>query len=109
MNTEIIEKYWERIQADNKTFEFNLQSNGRLSKPMKFEMKDSENGGYMLYNKTWIGGLIELGDLKLKKQQSDYQSCYCQHNDKFHYHGIEKALCGKQYFTLKRIVVIQMK
>ena len=33
-----------------------------------------------------------------------------QTEDSFDYHGIEKALCGKdRYFIPKRIVIIQMK
>ena len=43
------------------------------------------------------------------------QLSFCsQYEDRFDYHGIEKALCGKQNryeecFTPKRILVIQMK
>ena len=52
LNTEIIEEYGEWIETDDKSFHFNLQSNGRLPKPMKFEIKDSKHGRYCLYGKS---------------------------------------------------------
>ena len=64
--------------------------------------------------------LIELGDIWLKKENNKNES-YCD-EDKYsyhnYYHGIKNALCGKskyydyefkgEYFTPKRILVIQM-
>ena len=120
LNTEIgtIErerKNWSK--TDNKSFEFNLQSNGRLQQPMKFEIKDLEEGGYELFEKsTRCGNLITFGDILLHKEDKKNESYCYQAEDKFDYHGIEKALCGHQpnkygemYFTPKRILVIQMK
>ena len=40
LNTKIVEKYYQYQETDNKSFHFNLQSNGRLPKPMKFEIKN---------------------------------------------------------------------
>ena len=45
------------------------------------------------------------------------ESCCHQDENRFDYHGIENALCGKEpkgkygemFFTPKRILVIQMK
>ena len=113
LNTEIIEKYDLGMnETDNKSFEFNLESNGRLKQPMKFEIEHLYGGGYCLYEKSWIGNLISLGDIRLFKENNKNESCCWQHEDKFDYHGIWKALCGKtwpNYFTPKRILVIQMK
>ena len=53
--------------------------------------------------------LIELGDIWLMKENKKNES-YCYQTEYwFDYHGIEKALCGKFYFTQKRILVIQMQ
>ena len=79
---------------------------------MKFEIKDLKNGGYLLWKKT-IQYLITIGNIYLSKENCKNKSCCFQDEDKFDYHGIEKALCGKEYypdyFTPKRILVIQMK
>ena len=50
LNTEIIEEY-KNHETDLNSFHFNLQSNGRLEKPMKFEIKDFTKG-YILFDKT---------------------------------------------------------
>ena len=96
------------MEIDNKSFEFNLQSNGRLLVPMKFEIKDLKEGGIWLYEKS-IDGLIVLGDIILWKEKYKNHSCCYEDEDTFDYDGIEKALCGKiGCFTPKRILVIQM-
>ena len=100
-------------ETDNKSFEFNLESNGRLKQPMKFEIKDLEWGGYYLWEKS-SSHLISLGDISLHKENKKNESYCWQDEDNFDYHGVEKALCGKTYgnggyFTPKRILVIQMK
>ena len=115
LNTEVIGDYdyWQEwMETDYKSFHFNLQSNGRLPQPMKFEIKDLKFGGYHLYEKSdW--DLIQLGDIWLKKENYKNYSCCYQNEWRFDYHGIEKALCGKTNcwnpFTPKRILVIQMK
>ena len=117
LNTEVIEKYgYEAIKTDNKSFEFNLQSNGRLQHPMKFEIKDLNKGGYYLHEKS-SDFLIVLGDIGLFKENWKNKSLCFQSESWFDYHGIKKALPGKtnswrndeQYFTPKRILVIQME
>ena len=96
--------------TDTKSFKFNLQSNGRLSKPMKFEIKDLKRGGIYLYEKS-DRRLIGLGDITLSKENKK-NDCHCDQDvDHFDYHGISNALCGKIHpnrFTPKRILVIQM-
>ena len=115
-NTYIVEEYYEWNETDNKTFHFNLQSKyNRLDKPMKFEIKNLKEGGICLSEQSddW---LIRLGDINLRKENKKNRSFCYQNKDKFNYHGIENALCGKsakkffgESFTPKRILVIQMK
>ena len=67
-NTQIVEQYgFPGQETDNKSFHFNLQSNGRLKQPMKFEIKNLIFGGIRLYQKSTIS-LIKLGDIKLAKK-----------------------------------------
>ena len=112
LNTEVVERYFEVIATDNKTFHFNLQSkNERLKQPMKFEIKDLEWGGINLFEKSHHC-LITLGNIYLYKQNQKSDSCCKQYEERFNYHGIGNALCGKiglDTFIPKRILVIQMK
>ena len=106
-------------KTDAKSFEFNLQSNGRLTGPMKFEIKNLKHG-YGLKNKSHKI-LIQIGNIQLLKENEHNLSKCLQKEDIFDYHGIENAVCGRtryrdengerqgEYFTLKRILVIQMK
>ena len=113
LNTKMIERYYWN-ETDNKSFEFNLQSNGRLQNPMKFEIKHLEWGGYMLFEKTSVG-FISLGDIYLKKENKKNKSHYWHREENFNYHGIENALCRKtgllsdDEFMPKRILIIQME
>ena len=115
LNTQVVEEYSWR-QTDSKSFEFNLQSqNNRLKKPMKFEIKDLKKGRIYLHGKS-DDELIWLEDIWLIKENYKDKSFCVQNEDRFDYHGIENALCGKEqdilgrmYFTPKRILVIQMK
>ena len=121
----VIDKYHKRIETDQNTFEFNIQSkNYRLKEPMKFEIKDLRRGGMILYEKSHEE-LIHLGDIVLKKHDLYDLESFCFDNiDIFNYKGEEKSilrelnpyiftvsLCGKTYpyyFIRKRILVIQM-
>ena len=119
LNTKIKERFDVMYQTDSKSFHFNLQSiNNRLNQPMKYEIKDTEYGGYELFNTEKESRLIRIGNINLSTK--DDCLCYCEQNENlFDYHGIENALCGKtyiykrhplnEYFTPKRILVIQMK
>ena len=119
LNTELIAKYGnsighERIPTDKRSFEFNIQSNGRLEYPMRFDIKDTNFGGYILYERS-LEKLIELGDIKLYKYNKRNKSSCDQDNDKFHYPKINNVLSGKEtglfssgYFIPTRIQVIQM-
>ena len=120
LNTEVVEKYglFNRHETDFKSFEFNLQSNERLPKPMKFEINNLNVGGIYLYSNSDQFTSIQLGDIILPKERNKYQSfCFPQKNSEvFNYYGIENALCGKtgklcegENFNLKRFIVIQME
>ena len=57
--------------------------------------------------------LINIGDICLCKKEDKHElNCY-QDETAFDYHGINNALCGKdfehEYFIPKKILVIQMK
>ena len=96
-------------QTDEKTFHFNLISNGRLSKPMKFEINDIYSGGYFIYS-TNNNDLIEIGDIKLNKRCYNHIAKCQQNNYHFNYHEIQNALSGNNSSChSKRITVIQMK
>ena len=112
-NTQIIEKYNERMETDNKSFQFNLQSkNNRLQSSMQFEINDLQNGGIQLYERN-NNILISLGNIHLHKENDNNNSTCQQNENYFNYHEIPNALCGQlwenKYFTTKRILVIQMK
>ena len=113
LNTMVIEKYTERVSTDIVSFHFNLESKGRLSEPMKFEIKDINEGGYVLYDEKEYR-FVNLGNIALYKDNWKGQSTCWQNNTRFDYKGIDRALCGKEYNTYKeyikpkRILVIRM-
>ena len=119
LNTEIKNEYNKWISTDNKSFEFNIESNGRLNEMMKFPIKDIKYG-CNLYDK-WNERLIILGNIILYKENNKNKSLCLQREDKYDYQGIPNTLCGKaknkdengefktEYFTPFRIVVIQME
>ena len=39
------------IETDAKSFHFNMNANGILKRPMKYEIKDFQQGGYILFEK----------------------------------------------------------
>lgn len=118
LNSTVVEKYQQFVTVDKNCFHFNLKSNGRLSGPMKFEIKNFNNGGYKIYDKSMNHpSLITIGEIFIMRQgtTSYYNNCE-QHENYFNYHGIERALCGlepnhkgEMIFKPKKIIVIQMK
>ena len=103
--------------ASKKSFLFNLESNGRLSKPMKFEVKNLSKGGISLFKKDdeEYSDLITLGEIYLDKEEWKDDSNIEQHENIFNYHGIKNALCsgeksetGEIYFSPKQFIIIQM-
>ena len=120
LNTEVKNKYNKKrfTETDDKSFEFNLESKGRLDKMMKFPIKNNKYG-YSLNEKS-NERLIDLGNIVLYKENKRNLSYCIQKDDQFDYQGISNALCGKitykeenqwkgRPFKLLRIIVIQMK
>ena len=117
LNTPVIEKYGKVIPTDEKSFLFNLESNGRFEDCMKYPIKHLEKGGYQLYQNN-DEKLISLGAIHLKKQNEKQFSFIFQFNDWFEYHGLKDALCSKtrtnlfslndNCFIMKQLLVIQM-
>ena len=111
LNTKVIEKYYQIVETDSKSFHFNLFSNNRLKEPMKFEVKSLKKGGYIFFDKS-NPVLIRLGDISLSKENKKNQSYCLQTKENFNYHLINNALCGKtgiiNKIIPKRIIVIQM-
>ena len=122
LNTQIYQEYTNNKikRTDDKSFEFNLRSNGRLSGPMKFEIKKSRRG-YGMNNKEH-SILIEIGNIQLyKEKKKNLSYCFKDNENYFEYYGIENAVCGRtayadeniklkgDRFTPKRFLVIQMK
>ena len=114
LNSKVIDKIDTPIETDSNSFHFNLKSqNNRLSKPMKFKIKDSINNGIWLYPQT-NESLVLIGHIYLKKKEYTETSLCRQNEFHFEYNDIPNALCGKTHmdggcFTPKRITVIQMK
>ena len=108
LNTQIkLKKYQKCIPTDNKSFFFILESNGRLEQPVKFDIKDTRNGGIMMERIT-EDRLIELGDIVLFKRNKKDQSFYLPNDDRFNSSNISYGLIGKKAFIPERILVIQM-
>ena len=113
--TECKQKFGKLSETNKMSFQFNLESNGRLNLPMKFEIKHTYTGGYFLHDKS-SDGLIQMGDIALYKEGRKNDSFVIQNDVNFDYHDIRKAMNGKQSdvhgrmkFNLKRVMIIQMK
>ena len=52
LNSQVDTYYNQTKNTDNKSFEFNLESHGRLDYPMKFEIKNLYRGGCYLFEKS---------------------------------------------------------
>ena len=103
-----------RSKTNKGSFQFNLESNGRMQTPMKFEIRNVQEGGYTLHEQN-DHPLISFGDIWLKKENCKTESCCYENPQLFDYHRIDRALCGKPWSKGKvahvnplRITVIQM-
>ena len=105
------------ISTDRGSFEFNIESNGRLKSMIKCEIKDISFGYQLFDNNNTI--LMKLGDIIIYKDNNK-SSSYCNQTSNYNYHGISNTLCGKinilnnynqqrDFFTPLRIIVIQME
>ena len=120
LNSEVMNNRNQWNETDEKSFHFNLLSkNYRLPSPMKFEIIDTWNGGYWLWDEL-SNRLISIGDICIYKEyMKSLSRCFLRSEYRFNYHGIPNALCGKttnylefkkneNTFIPQRIVVIQM-
>ncbi|BFU24019.1 trichohyalin, putative [Entamoeba histolytica] len=86
---------------DSKSFLFSLESNGRMERMMKFDIKQSQYA-FTLLNKSHVC-LFAFGfgyDICVRKENYKTLS-HCKQSS-FEYEGISNALCGKElpkYFT----------
>ena len=112
-NTEMLERPAQRVETDTKTFQFNLYSHGRLPGPMKFEIRNTQYGGYNAPNKNTRDDyrMISLGDIVIYKEGKKYKSYCCQFDERWDYHGIKNALHGREKINYipSKVVVIQME
>ncbi|BFU26198.1 trichohyalin, putative [Entamoeba histolytica] len=98
---------------DSHSFLFSLESKGRMKRMKKFDIIEQEYA-FWLDNQS-SDGLFSFGcglignrcDIYVYKD-NDKTLSFCKQNS-FKYEGISKALCGKELFTTKRIIVIEMK
>ena len=98
------------IPTSADSFHFNIQSNGRLSKMMKFDILERKCS-CKIYKEV-ENQLIDIGELTLYKENFKNYSHYHQYSTNFNYHGIENALTGLKYASpmeIDRIVVFTMK
>ncbi|BFU21524.1 predicted protein [Entamoeba histolytica] len=102
---------------DSQSFLFSLESNGRMKGMKKFDIKQPQYAFY-LHNQSndylfaFGGGLFGLfvfgyNDICVYKENNKTQSSCNPWS--FEYKGISNALCGKDRFTPKRIIAIEMK
>ena len=100
--------YFTVISSDLKSFHFNIESNGRLSEPMKYEIRDTNNGGYVLFDHQ-MDVMINLGGIVLYRQETMQRSEWKEEHTWFDYHGIENGVRATYgFFTPKKFIVIQM-
>ncbi|BFU23339.1 predicted protein [Entamoeba histolytica] len=92
---------------DSKSFVFSLESNGRIEGMMKYDIEIPQHAFY-LHNQSMNWSFAFGSDIVVGKENKKTKS-YCSQQHSYEYDGIENALCGKQHFTPKRIIVIEMK
>ena len=107
---------WKKTTSNS--FLFSLESNGRLNKMMKFEIKNTSNG-YILCKQesknliTLGGGRFFNGGIVLLKRNAEKQSFCFQHDEDFDYHGLQHVLVGNDegyefdLFDMKRLIVVE--
>ncbi|BFU26140.1 trichohyalin, putative [Entamoeba histolytica] len=93
---------------DSKSFVFSLDSKGKIYEMKKFDIEDKRYA-FKLYNQSnnYLFSFGYFCDIQVYKENYKTISWCKQHS--FEYKGISNALCGKYYFTPKRILVIEMK
>ena len=109
LNTKMIRNYMKNKPADWKSFQFNIESNGRLATMEKYEIKDIYSGGYKM-NRETEEMLITLGDIVLmKKERKNKSLCYNDKKKSFDFDDEKYVMTGRKHFCVERLVVIQME
>ena len=105
----------DRYHYDEKGYLFSLMRNGKLT-GKKYPLKENEYDFFPSFDDyTILGGFgaeYENGehhfkDILLQKKEMKERNFCRQHS--YEYYGEENALCGEEYFDVKRIVVFEMK
>ena len=96
------------VKADKKSFQFNLNSNGRLDKPMKYEIEKIEESGYKFEEYRSKYKYLYFGDITICTTNFGVN---VNLSDKFNYHEIKNPFIENSngYYRPKRIVVIGME
>ncbi|BFU22165.1 trichohyalin, putative [Entamoeba histolytica] len=92
---------------DSKSFLFSLESNGRIERMKKFDIKRPQCA-FCLFNQS-DDLLFSFGWRDICVYKENYKTISYCYPWSFEYKGIENALCGNHDFTPKRIIVIEMK
>ncbi|BFU20937.1 trichohyalin, putative [Entamoeba histolytica] len=93
---------------DSHSFVFSLESKGRNEGMMKFDIKQPQYAFYLYHRAdNYLFAFGSGADIIVYKENYKTWS-FCGQRS-FEYEGISNALCGKEYFMPKRIIVIEMK
>ena len=98
-------KYLDYVK-DYRSFHFNIESNGRLQYPMKFDLMNKDSDCVSVENVC--GKLASFGTILFCPKEIKDCSYWNQVDDDFYYHGIKSAMYKEKYFHPKRLLVIQM-
>ena len=117
LDTEISPQYFQQTPTNEQSFFFIIDSNGRIQQPIKCEIREPRDNGYMLYPKEYET-LIELGEMTIMKSNQKHKSFFFQTYKSFYYHEINLYCLRRKnhtdnnlsfvHFIPKRILVIQM-
>ena len=108
LNTEVKQVDEMKTSVDDNTFEFCLRGYTFFKEPMKFEIVDTENGGYHLYQQPDYQ-LINLGNIYLLcGRNQSYYHLNDENRTYFNYHdNVKDDIYGG--FDMERLLIIQMK
>ena len=108
LNNKVIRNYMKVKPADWKSFQFTVESNGRLATMDKFDIRDIYAGGYKMGRES-EEMLIQIGDMLIMKKERKHKSlCFNAKKQPFDYDDENYLMTGRKYFTVERVVVIQM-
>ena len=115
-------KCFKELVADEYSFHFNLESNGRLEKMMKYEDINNYHSYLCLYDENEpYNLLIEFGCITIRHFNGNYFGWYSPSSDEINFNGLEYPLtkgfvkkrsgCIIDYveLRLKRLLFYEMK